>query len=155
MNRIYHKVGIQATAERIFNALTTQSGLAGWWTNEVTGAFSGGHSRPGETIRCGFGSLGSMEMEVDELSRERKVRWECKKGPEDWIGSHIEFTLEKSSTNDQMTIVYFNHQDWKKESEFMGHCSMKWAVFLLSLKSLIEKGEGNPSPNDVKIDDWN
>jgi hypothetical protein len=39
--------------------------------------------------------------------------------------------------------------------EFMHHCSTKWAVFLLSLKSLVETGQGAPEPNDVKIDNWN
>jgi hypothetical protein len=39
--------------------------------------------------------------------------------------------------------------------EFMHHCSTKWAVFLMSLKSLVETGKGSPDPHDVKIDNWN
>lgn len=39
--------------------------------------------------------------------------------------------------------------------EFTAHCSMKWAIFLLSLKQLAENGSGMPSPDDVKIDDGN
>jgi hypothetical protein len=35
------------------------------------------------------------------------------------------------------------------------NCSTKWAVFLMSLKSLIETGKGAPDPHDVKIDNWN
>ncbi|MDT4925124.1 MAG: hypothetical protein QOG01_2837, partial [Pseudonocardiales bacterium] len=31
----------------------------------------------------------------------------------------------------------------------------KWGVFLLSLKSLLETGEGAPEPRDIKIDNWN
>ena len=34
----------------------------------------------------------------------------------------------------------------------MGHCCTKWAVFLLSLKEAIEKGEGRPYPDDIHID---
>ncbi len=37
----------------------------------------------------------------------------------------------------------------------MHHCSTKWAVFLMSLKSLLETGTGAPDPHDVKIDNWN
>ena len=37
----------------------------------------------------------------------------------------------------------------------MHHCSTKWAIFLMSLKSLLETGKGAPHPNDVKIDNWN
>lgn len=51
--------------------------------------------------------------------------------------------------------IHFRHQDWKRESEFTAHCSMKWATFLLSLKNLIEVGEGRPAPDDLKIDDMN
>jgi hypothetical protein len=32
---------------------------------------------------------------------------------------------------------------------------MKWATFMLSLRELAEAGKGKPSPNDVKIDNWN
>ncbi len=33
----------------------------------------------------------------------------------------------------------------------MHHCSTKWAVFLMSLKDLLEKSDGRPAPRDVKI----
>jgi hypothetical protein len=32
---------------------------------------------------------------------------------------------------------------------------MKWATFLLSLRELLETGKGRPSPDDLKIDNWN
>jgi hypothetical protein len=53
------------------------------------------------------------------------------------------------------TIVLFKHEDWKEPVEFMHHCSTKWAIFLLSLKELVETGKGSPFPDDVKIDNWN
>ena len=52
------------------------------------------------------------------------------------------------------TIVLFKHQGWKEPVEFMHHCSTKWAVFLLSLKSLLETGTGAPAPNEIKLDSW-
>jgi hypothetical protein len=33
----------------------------------------------------------------------------------------------------------------------MHHCSTKWATFLMSLKGLIETGNGAAFPNDVHI----
>ena len=38
----------------------------------------------------------------------------------------------------------FKHQGWKEPVEFMHHCSTKWGSFLMSLKSLVETGEGAP-----------
>jgi len=36
----------------------------------------------------------------------------------------------------------------------MYHCSTKWATFLMSLKQLVETGDGAPSPRDVTISNW-
>ncbi|MGJ4751748.1 SRPBCC family protein [Leptospira kmetyi] len=155
MNGIYHKIGIHAGATEVLSALTTQAGLAGWWTEQVGGTFAGGYSKAGESIHFDFGIAG-IEMKVKEQIPER-VLWECTTGPEDWIGSHIDFQLSSANTpkGEPITLIHFRHQDWKNESDFTAHCSMKWAVFLLSLKSLVEAGKGQPAPNDFKIDDLN
>ena len=52
------------------------------------------------------------------------------------------------------TIVLFRHEGWREPVEFMAHCSTKWAVFLMSLKALIESGKGTPAPRDVAVSDW-
>ena len=52
------------------------------------------------------------------------------------------------------TSVLFKHEGWKEPVEFMHHCSTKWGSFLMSLKSLVETGEGAPAPRDVQISDW-
>ncbi|TGK01823.1 SRPBCC domain-containing protein [Leptospira langatensis] len=155
MNGIYHKIGIRAGFPEVIKAISTQAGLEGWWTNEVEGKFPDGISPAGETIRFHFGK-GSFDMKVQELTSDR-VLWECTIGPEEWVGSHIDFKLTQSKAPDggPMTVVFFKHQDWKRENEMTAHCSMKWAVFLLSLRSLVETGKGQPAPNDMKIDDWN
>jgi hypothetical protein len=70
-------------------------------------------------------------------------------GPEEWLGTQISFDLKQ---NREWTIVLFKHQGWREPVEFMHHCSTKWAVFLLSLKSLLETGEGTPWPNETKVD---
>ena len=41
-----------------------------------------------------------------------------------------------------------------KAVEFIHHCSTKWAVFLLSLKALLETGHSAPWPNEVKLGSW-
>ena len=47
-------------------------------------------------------------------------------------------------------MVRFSHRRWMKESDFMRSCSLKWATFLLSLKSFVERGTGAPSPDDIE-----
>ena len=78
--------------------------------------------------------------------------WQVVDGPAEWIGTQISWDSSRKATT---AIVLFKHQGWKEPVEFMHHCSTKWAIFLMSLKSLLETGKGAPSPDDVKIDNWN
>ena len=91
-------------------------------------------------------------MEVRELSPSKAVKWRCLEGPAEWIGTDITFEL---SEQDDQTILLFGHRKWREAVEFTSHCSMKWAVFLLSLREYVETGTGKPSPHDLKIDNWN
>lgn len=152
MTAIRHRVGIKASPEKVYQALSTIEGLSGWWTDHTTGV-----SRAGQNIVFRFFSLdkeelGSMTMEVKLLEPNAKVEWLCKEGPAEWIGTTIVFDL---SQQDDYTIVLFGHNNWKEPVPFMYHCSMKWAIFLMSLKELLETGKGRPSPHDTKIDNWN
>ena len=64
------------------------------------------------------------------------------------LNTRICFNLEAL---DDQVIINFQHADWQEATEFMGHCSTKWAVFLLSLKDYLETGTGKPFPNDIHI----
>jgi hypothetical protein len=68
------------------------------------------------------------------------------------MGTEATFQLTQDG---EMTILNFGHRNWQEPTESMAHCSMKWAVFLLSLRELVETGSGKPSPEDTKIDNWN
>ena len=153
MADIIHRIGIKAPASRVYKAVSTVAGVGGWWTKETLGS-----SKKGGTIvfrfRADDGSImGEMHGKVAELKPDKRVRWRVIDGPPDWIGSDITFDLSKGEGG--MTILIFGHRGWKKSTESMAHCSMKWATFMLSLRDLVEKGKGKPAPRDLKIDDWN
>lgn len=90
-------------------------------------------------------------MKVLELEPDRRVLWEVVDGPEEWIGTNVVWELKQEG---DYTIILFQHQGWKEQVEFMNHCSTKWAIYLMSLKSLVETGKGAPSPRDVQISNW-
>lgn len=90
-------------------------------------------------------------MEILELDPAGRVRWRVTDGPEEWIGTEIDWRLDQ---RDEWTIVQFAHEGWREPVEFVGHCSTKWATFLLSLRDLVETGRGRPAPDDVRIGDW-
>lgn len=144
---ILHKVGIKSSSlDHVYKALTTIEGLSGWWTSDTQG-----ESKVGGVIQFRFGA-GGIDMKVLELRPATCVLWQVVDGPEEWIGTKVSWELKQEG---DWTLVLFKHQGWKEPVEFMHHCSTKWAVFLMSLKSLVETGKGSPDPNDVKIDNWN
>jgi len=150
---IIHRIGIKAPIAKVYAALSTVEGVAGWWTRDTAG-----ESKPGGTVKVLFRSptgdeVGRMEFEVLKLSPHmEEVDWRFKSGPEEWVGTDVTFKLSQEG---DCTLILFGHRNWREEGEFMAHCSMKWATFLLSLRQFIETGEGRPSPDDLKIDNWN
>jgi uncharacterized protein YndB with AHSA1/START domain len=143
---ILHKVGIKSSSPEVYKALTTREGLSAWWTTNTQG-----ESKADGVLLFRFGDRGGFDMKVLELQPDKRVLWQVVDGPQEWIGTRISFDLRQEG---DWTIVFFKHQGWKEPVEFMSHCSTKWGVFLLSLKSLLETGKGAPYPDDLKIDSW-
>jgi uncharacterized protein YndB with AHSA1/START domain len=147
---ILHRVGIKSSSDEVYKALTTREGLAGWWTTDTQK-----EGDLGGTLRFRFtangAELGSFEMKVLELHPAARVLWQVVNGPAEWVGTKIAWDLKQDG---EYCIVIFKHQGWKEPVDFMNHCSTKWAIFLMSLKSLLETGKGAPNPNDVQISDW-
>jgi hypothetical protein len=135
--------GTKTNASKVLGALTTLDGLASWWTRQTAGD-------PAEdgTVKFTFGDNGGFDMRVIK-SDAQQVHWECVNGPDDWVGTRIEFNIDERDTHNQ---VLFRHAGWRSENAFFHHCSTKWATFLLSLRDYVEEGKGRPFPNDVKIE---
>lgn len=149
---IIHRIGIKAPLSQVYAAVSTVEGVAGWWTRETTGA-----SKLGGCLHVVFRTptgeeKGRMDFELGRLEPGRHVRWRFTAGPAEWLGTGVTFDLAQSG---EYTLLLFGHRGWREPVELMAHCSMKWATFLLSLRQLVETGEGRPSPMDLKIDDWN
>ena len=150
---IIHRVGIKAPAAKVYNAVATVDGVAGWWTKETTG-----ESKVGGVITVRFRDHGAetekgrMDLDVVRLNPGKEVHWRVSAGPPEWIGTDVTFTLAQEG---EYTVLLFGHRNWREAVEFTAHCSMKWATFLLSLREYVETGQGKPSPQDLKIDNWN
>ena len=144
MAEIKHRVGIKGSAADIYESLTTDTGLSRWWTTDTRGA-----GAVGSIIEFRFGG-GGPDFEVVELIPNQRVRWRHSgEMPDDWVGSEILFELREDK---KQTVLNFTHYNWRESDEFLAHCSTKWGVFMMSLKSCIENGHGQPWPDDVHID---
>ena len=139
MNSICHRLLIKAALEKVYDALSTQEGLAGWWTPDT-------QAKPerGSRARFRFGADYFKEMRVVNLDPGKKVEWICEKGYEDWIGTKVRFALEEE---DGGTVLTLTHDGWQEYTPGVASCSYDWAMFLRSLRLLCETGKGRPYPD--------
>lgn len=145
MPDIRHRVVIAAPPERTYEAVATADGISQWWTRDGVV----GESREGSELAFYFGQPEpAAVMEVTGLRPPAEVHWACVGGAEEWVGTTLSFEL---APGDGETAVLFTHAGWRSPSEFMAHCSARWAYFLLSLKSYLETGKGTPAPDDLKF----
>lgn len=141
---ILHEVGIKASPGSIYEALTDTKKLAAWWVSDARGVGNkvGGvlEFSSGESLR---------KFEVVELQPGKLVRWSWKGDEKDeWAGTEVTF---KISPDENQCWLNFRHSGFQSDQGCLPHCSTKWAVFMLSFKDLLEKGKGQPAPNDVQI----
>jgi uncharacterized protein YndB with AHSA1/START domain len=151
MTDIRHRVCISAPLADVYEAVATPKGVSGWWTRDGVR----GEATEGSKLDIFFGDQAepTAVMEITRLNPAGHVHWNCVEGPDDWVGTKLTFDLSTSGdeTPDDETVVLFSHAGWRSPSDFMAHCSARWAYFLLSLKSLMETGTGTPVPEDLEF----
>jgi len=137
MPDIMHQPTIKATPEAIYAAITEQNGLAAWWTTDTTAK-----PKVGTVSEFGFGKKDTfIRMQVEELVPFSKVRWRCISGIGEWEHTQLTFELQSKGAN---TILVFRHLGWRSTDGVLALCSFDWAHYLMSLRSLVETGTGNP-----------
>jgi uncharacterized protein YndB with AHSA1/START domain len=157
---ICHRIIINAPAEQVYEAITTQDGLAGWWTSDIK-------VKPavGNTARFSFGPSYFKEMVITALMPGKQVKWNCVTGAGEWIGTDITFQLQSGDSDSLLaahpemegqlqqqktlhngTLLIFNHNNWKEATPMYAECNYTWGQFLKSLKLFCETGKGLPWP---------
>src|SRR5271155_3285068 len=97
-------VRINASADTVFNAVTSTEALAAWWS-PVTGSGQTG----GELRFPMVADQPPLLLRVEEATRPTTVRWsviECT-FMEDWVGTRPTFTI--TPTDDVSCEVNFEH----------------------------------------------
>ncbi len=79
MPNILHRVGIKATPQKVFKALSTTDGLSHWW---IVG--TKGNPKEGGIIDFEF-----AKMRVVESIPNKRVKWKCVEGHEEWVGTDL------------------------------------------------------------------
>jgi uncharacterized protein YndB with AHSA1/START domain len=129
---------IAAPRARVHEALTTISGIAGWWmTQDVSGSAATG----GEFTVVWGGGTSDMVAHV-EAAETGSVRWECvaKKPESEWVGTEISFELNDLGSDS--TAVTFRHQGLVPTLECFEHCEAGWDQVLASLARYAAGADG-------------
>lgn len=161
MPNIHQELVIRAARDRVYDALTTEHGLSGWWTPGVatTGV-------EGSVARFPFGEIYFKDMRITQLRRPELVQWHCVGGADEWVGTDLSFSLAAGDREALLlshpeaqgqigenwgfaegTILDFTHANWRSDTPMFAECSYTWGQFLHSLKLFCETGSGRPSPN--------
>lgn len=134
MASIKHLLHINASIEKVFEALTTIDGLCGWWTINTKG-----DTNVGGTIQFRFGDYGGPDMKVKEIKPNLTVSWECVGGNDGWLGQIFLFQLD---TNDNKTRLRFEQSGWQDTGDFYASCNFSWGRYMESLRQLCQTGKG-------------
>ncbi len=140
---IVHKVSVQASAVAIYEALSTQAGIQGWWAQDSDIAESTGqvsHMRFNKE-----GTIVEMQFRVDQLEAGQRVAWTCVANPNPaWIDTVLSFDIRPQGDGAAVTFI---HGNWDAQWEGQPPYQMTkdtWPHFMQSLKSYCETGSGEP-----------
>jgi uncharacterized protein YndB with AHSA1/START domain len=139
MQDIMHLVKINASSERVYEAITTADGIRQWWTRDAAI-----EPKVGSAAEFGFyGKRFVAKVIVEELNPFIRVRWKVANSA--WQGNGIEFDLKADRNG---TTLLFAHRGFPRADEEFAGATTRWGFYLFSLKRYLQTGKGTPNPDD-------
>jgi uncharacterized protein YndB with AHSA1/START domain len=140
MADIFHQIPINASPDKVYAALATQKGLAGWWTADTTA-----DEKVGGKAEFGFENRGMMfRMRIDELVPGKRVVWSCYGDQPEWNGTTLTWTI---APENGATVLRFNRR-WKAQTDMVAICNSTWGELMYRIKDYVEGR--NPGPHWMK-----
>jgi uncharacterized protein YndB with AHSA1/START domain len=133
---------INAARRRVFDAVSTPTGLDAWWTAQAAGT-----PRTGAVYELGFGPGYDWRARVTRCDPESDFELELVQADDDWTGTRVSFHLEARG---ETTWVQFRHTGWPSANEHYRISCNCWALYLRVLRRLLEHGE--TVPYDRRLD---
>jgi uncharacterized protein YndB with AHSA1/START domain len=127
---------IKASADRVYQAVSTPEGLARWWTKR-----SSGKREEGTEYELWFGPNYDWRGKVTRTVEGREFEMQIAAGDPDWNGTRVGFCLEDKNGK---TWVRFYHKGWPSANEHYRISCHCWALYLRLLRRDLEHGEFVP-----------
>ena len=137
MKKIIHCLNVKVSPGAVFPALTTETGLASWWSTKVKA-----EARIGGIVDFTFIADFNPNMKVTSLEDPSLVAWECVSGHPPWANNTFRFALKETDGGTQVMFT----QDYAQElsDEVYGVYNYNWGYYLESLRLYCETGTGKP-----------
>jgi hypothetical protein len=127
-----------STPAEMMRWLTTTEGIAGWWSDTVTGSAGS----EGDLFHVSFPTTDVVfDLVVAELSDEI-VQWDVPESPPWWKGTSIRFQVEPS---DSGSSLLFTHGGFEPDDPIIAVITPAWVGFLDNLIDVARTGRANPS----------
>lgn len=135
---LVHQVNVKATPETLYRAVSTQDGLASFWTDDTRA-----EAKVGSIASFGFGGP-TQRFKIDELSPSKRVRWTGLADFPNWGDTVVEWEI-KPADNGQ-TSVTFRHINWPAAvtAEDLGSINYTWGMIVDRLRQYAETGKPVP-----------
>ena len=137
MSQIIHQIQIEAEPALVYQALTTEKGLRGWWTKEVEARPAAGSVA---VFKFGGGAT-TFRMRIDELTQPQRIVWTCLGDVDEWIDTKM--TWELTDLHGE-TDVHFTHAGWKSTAGMLPLCNTTWGALLYRLRSYCTTNKSHP-----------
>ncbi len=137
MRTIIHTVHIHVPPATVYRALTTESGVTGWWSTKATL-----HSVEGGVIEFTCAGDFNPRMKQTRLVEFELVEWRCIAGHTNWQDNTFTFALRARAGETSLRFV----QEYAQEldDDTYGAYNFNWGYYLNSLKRFCEQGVETP-----------
>ncbi len=136
MPDIVQLFSIKSGPDKVYDAVSTPSGLDAWWTKRCSGK-----PEEGGRYELSFGPGYDWRAVVSQCVPGRKFELRIVSAHEDWKGTRVGFALDEKKG---ATQVRFHHLDWPAANEHFQTSCYCWAMYLRLLKRYVERGEVVP-----------
>lgn len=133
MADIFHYFPINASIDKVFDAISTPHGLDKWWTKSSSGKVA-----IGEIFHFHFEPDYNWTAVVSKCILDKEFELTMQNADDDWKGSKVGFRL---TSKQHITEVQFYHTNWKEDNEHFRISNFCWAMYLRILKRNLEFGE--------------
>jgi uncharacterized protein YndB with AHSA1/START domain len=140
MKTIHHVVDIEAEPGAAWSAITEESGLASWWSTQV----SAPPPAVGAVISFTFRGDFNPEMQITKLVPGAELAWKCVGGHDNWADSTFRFTLERTGER-AMRLRFWQEYATELNDDYYGVYNFNWGYFMESLRAYCVTGKGTPS----------